>query len=293
MAAYGLGLQGWGASYEFQSTSQRPDAAAAIVGNLPFGVWNADAPTQIGQYPILARMVLRGDVATAPVLSVRRVSPENLDSADFDFSDTIRQGGDIKTFTGSVTAETLAAGRALVEFVDKTTPSTFPDMTKYKQGTVVTSATGQLKWDTAGGGLVTINTPGTQGYVGFARGKRLSFADVSIAPATSYASILVTAADPKSSLAQDNRVLISAVARNSNRGFRILTLDNRTIVDNGTPPIMLEPVRADVTFASRKISQVNILDQDGRLSGRTLPVTGGSFRIDSGKDQAIYYEVRF
>ena len=56
---------------------------------------------------------------------------------------------------------------------------------------------------------------------------------------------------------------------------------------------MLEPVRADVTFPGRKISQVNILDQDGRLSGRTLPVSEGRFTIDSGKDHAMYYEVRF
>ena len=129
--------------------------------------------------------------------------------------------------------------------------------------------------------------------MGFAGGKRLSFADLSIAPATPYASILITAADPKSNLANDKRVLISAVARNANKGFRMLTLDNRTIVDNGTAPIMLEPVRAEVAFAGRKISQVNILDQDGRLSGRTVPVSGGRFTIDSAQDHTIYYEVRF
>ena len=293
MAAYGMGLQGWGASYEFQSTSAKLDAASAIVGNLPFGVWNADVPTQLGQYPILARMILRGDVTTAPIISTRRVSPENLENGEFNFSDTVQQQGDIKTFTGSVPAESLAAGRAVVEFVDKTEPSTFPDMARYKQGTVITSATGQLKWDTAGGGLVTIDTPGTQGYVGFAQGKRLSFANLNIEPATPYASILITAADPKANLADDQRVLISAVARNSNKGFRILTLDNRTIVDNGTAPIMLEPVKADVTFAKRTIARVNVLDQDGRLSGRTLPVTDGRFTIDTAKDQTIYYEVVF
>ncbi len=293
LAAYGMGLQGWGASYEFQSTSRRPNAASEIVGNLPWGVWNADLPTQLGQYPILARMILRGDVATAPVISVRRVSPENLETGEFNFSDKVRQQGDIKTFTGSVPAESLAAGRALVAFVDKTTPSTLPEMAKYKQGTVITSATGQLKWDTAGGGLVTIDTPGTQGYVGFAQGRKLAFTDLSIQPATPYASILITAADPGANLAGGKRVLISAVARNSNKGFRVLALDNRTIVDNGTPPIMLEPVKAAVRFAHGTIAAVNVLDQDGRLSGRTLPVTGNAFTIDSAKDGAIYYEVRF
>jgi len=158
---------------------------------------------------------------------------------------------------------------------------------------VITSATGQLRWDKAGGGLVTIDTPGTQGYVGFAQGKRLSFANLNIEPATPYASILITAADPKANLADDQRVLISAVARNSNKGFRILTLDDRTIVDNGTAPIMLEPVKADVTLTKRRIARVNVLDQDGRRSGRTLAVTGGTFTIDSAQDQTIYYELVF
>jgi hypothetical protein len=157
-------------------------------------------------------------------------------------------------------------------------------------GSTITSATGQLKWD-SGSRLVTINTPGTQGYVGFAKGKTLTLGDVAIQPQTAYASILITAADIKHSLADDDRVLISAVARNSNDGFRILTLDNKTIVDNGRAPIMLEPVKADIVFQKRKIKQVNVLDQDGNPSGPTLEVSEGKFTIDSGKAHTIYYEV--
>jgi hypothetical protein len=166
-------------------------------------------------------------------------------------------------------------------------------MARYKHGTVITSATGELKWDTAGGGLVTIDTPGTQGYVGFAQGKRLAFTNLTIEPASSYASILITAADPKTTLANAPRVLISAIARNANNGFRISTLDNRTIIHNGAAPIMLEPVKADITFAKGAIAQVNVLDQDGKVSSRTLPVTDGRFTIDSAKDRTIYYEVLF
>ncbi|MCX5684172.1 MAG: hypothetical protein NT049_10860, partial [Planctomycetota bacterium] len=86
IAAYGMGLQGWDASYEFQS-----QAAGRMfsdrAGWPPWGVWEADTPTQLGQYPALARMVLRGDVKTSEVLSVRRVSPEELSSGTFTFSD--------------------------------------------------------------------------------------------------------------------------------------------------------------------------------------------------------------
>jgi hypothetical protein len=291
MAAYGMGLQGWGASYEFQSTSARINWGNTIVGNQPFGVWNADVPTQIGQYPILARMIHRGDVTTGPVISTRQVSPKNLATGEFDFSDTIQQQGDVKAFTGTVPAESLAAGRVLVEFVKDKPRSTFPDMNKYMQGTAIVSATQQLKWDTADGGFATIDTPGTQGYVGFAAGKSLAFGDITIKAATKYASILVTAESPKGLLSKDQRVLISAVARNSNKGFRILTLDGKTIVDNGTAPIMLEPVQAELSFSKRKVKQVNVLDQDGKRTNRTVPVKNGAFTIDTGRDMTLYYEV--
>ena len=50
IAAYGLGLQGWDASYEFQSQSaQRLFSDRA--GWPPWGVWEADVPTQLGQFP--------------------------------------------------------------------------------------------------------------------------------------------------------------------------------------------------------------------------------------------------
>jgi hypothetical protein len=56
---------------------------------------------------------------------------------------------------------------------------------------------------------------------------------------------------------------------------------------------LLEPVKATVSLAGRKIEAVNILDHDGRRTGRTLPVTDGRFTLDGSKDKAIYYEVVF
>src|SRR5262249_33055954 len=72
VAAYGLGLQGWDASYEFQSQAARRTFGDRV-GWPPWGKWEADTPTQVGQYPSLARMVLRGDVKEGPVISTRRV----------------------------------------------------------------------------------------------------------------------------------------------------------------------------------------------------------------------------
>jgi hypothetical protein len=82
------------------------------------------------------------------------------------------------------------------------------------------------------------------------------------------------------------------MARECNTGFTYFTPDNR-VLKNGGSPILLEPVKATVTIAGRQIEAVNVLDHDGRRTGRTLAVTDGHFMIDGAKDKAIYYEVVF
>jgi hypothetical protein len=289
-AAYGMGLQGWDASYEFQSQAAHR-MFSDRVGWPPWGVWEADVPTSLGQYPTLARMIYRGDVRESEVISTRRVSLEEMAAGTFAFSDKIVQQGDVKTFGGTVPAEALAAGRVVIEFTEKPRPSTFPDMAKYKQGTTITSATGQLAWDTAGQGCFTVNTAGTKAVVGFAEGREFSLGDgVRVSVACPYASIFITALDKGATLATARNVLVSAVARNSNSGFKYFVTDAKTI-DNGTKPIVLEPVKATIRIAGRKITAVNILDHDGRRTGRTLPVDGGGFTIDGAKDKALYYEI--
>ncbi len=291
IAAYGLGLQGWDASFEFQSQIN-PHTFNDRVGWPPWGVWEADVPTQLGQYPVLARMIYRGDVQEAEVISTRRVSRNDLATGQFNFSDRVRQQGDIKTFSGSVPAEALTAGRVVVEFTDQPQPSTFPDLTKYRQDSTIVSATKQLAWDTAGQGFFTVNTPGTKAVVGFAKNKPQHLGDVTIEVQCPYASVFLTATQPGAPLTTAKTALLSAVARNCNSGFKYFAVDGKTL-DNGKAPILLEPVKATVTLTDRPVAAVNVLDHSGRRSGKTLPVTNGHFTIDGAKDQALYYEVVF
>ena len=60
-------------------------------------------------------------------------------------------------------------------------------------------------------------------------------------------------------------------------------------LNNGNPPILLEPVKANIAITDRAIRSVNVLDHDGRRTGRTLPVKAGQFALDGTKDRAIYY----
>jgi hypothetical protein len=290
LAVYGMGLQGWDASYQFQSANIA-NSFSDIAGNFPWGVWNADVPTQIGQFPALARMIMRGDIQEGEVIGVRRVSPANLADGKFDFSDQVTQQGDVKSFTGNTPEEALAAGRLLVKFTDKDEPSTLPDMTKYLQDKMIVSTTNQLTWDYSGKGYFTVNSKATKAVVGFAENKQLELGECTFTVSCPYASIFLTSLEKGKDLSQTKSALLTAVARNSNSGFKIMTVDNR-VIDNGGSPILLEPVKARITCA-RPIAAVNVLDQDGQRTGKTLPVENNAFRINSAMEKTIYYEIVF
>ena len=291
MAAYGMGLQGWDSSYEFQSYAER-GGFAKLAGSFPIGVWDADTPAQIGQFPALSRMVMRGDVKEGPVISTRSVSLPELQAGKLSFSDTMAQSGDVKEFGGTVPAAALAAGRVVVQFTKEPQPSTLPDMTKYSKDGVITSATGQLTWDASDKGFFTVNTDGTKAVVGFAEGRTAALGNVDITLQCPYASVFLTALDKGATLATGKRALLSAVARNCNTGFTYFTPEGRYL-DNGKAPILLEPVKALIHVAGRDIASVKVLDFDGRETDRTLEVKDGAFTIDGTRDKALYYEVEF
>jgi hypothetical protein len=290
VAAYGLGLQGWDASYEFTSASNQQ--FAPIVGRQPFGVWQVDVPTQIGQFPVLARMIARGDVKESDVISVRHISPMALQTGEFSFSDKIEQSGDVKVFSGSVPPGALAIGRLGVQFDQDEQQTTFPDVAKYTSDGILHSTTGQLAWNTSGQGFITIDTPGTKGVVGFAGATMQNLQGLKIALHSPFASLLLTARERGETLATAKTALISVVARAANTGFEYLSV-NQQILDNGRPPMLLEPVSATLTFTGRTIDRVDVLDNSGYPTGTTLDAPNGTLAIDGARDKTIYYLVSF
>jgi len=291
IAAYGLGLQGWDASYEFQSHAMAT-AWEDHVGNLPWGVWSADVPTQVGQFPLLARMIARGDLREGAPIAMLNVTAKQLESGDLSFSDKGTANGDVKTLGGTVPPEALTLGKCVINYSKDAQGAVIPDISKAKSTGIFASNTGQLKWNANGQGFFSIDTYGTKGVVGFAGGKQNVLGDVSISVASPYASVLVTASGKTEILDNAKTALVCAVARNSNTGMSVFTLDN-SLRENGKGPILIEPVKATIGFAKRKIKQVNILDHDGKPTGKTLAVTGHSFTINEREDKTIYYEIVF
>ena len=180
LAAYGMGLQGWDASYEFQSQADAPDLRRHR-RQLPLGRLGGGRAHVAGPVPRPGphdlprrRQGGRGDLGAPrqpgrPGRGHASPSPTRWSSS-----------GDVKSFGGSVPPEALAAGRVVVEFTDKSQPSQLPDMSRYRHGSVIKSVTGQLAWDTSGKGFFTVNTAGTKAVVGFAGGKEQTLGDVKV-----------------------------------------------------------------------------------------------------------------
>ena len=202
------------------------------------------------------------------------------------------QEGDINTFGSADALAMLAAGRCVVQFNDKPTPPVEPDMTQYETGTVIHSNTGQLAWDSAHNGCFTIDTDGTKAVVGFGAGRTYQLGQVMITPQTPYASIILTAMEKGATLANAKSALLTAIARTESTGFTYNTLNGR-MMSPGTSPLLVEPVQADIAISGRGIAAVNVLSQNGALTGTTLPVRNGTIHLDTGKDKTMYYQVVF
>ena len=284
VAAYGMGLQGWDASYAYcNNMAQWNQGTRSPV----HGQWNTDTPLHLGLYPALSRMVHRGDVREGDVVSERSVHVPSLADGRLGFSESVEQAHDYKSFGGTVGPETIAAGRVVVDFADTPTPTTPPDLSDYLSedgdGQVIRSNTGQLAWHYGEGqrGYVAIDTDGTQGLVGFAGGRSHTFGEATIALESPFAVVLLTSLDRDAGIADARRLLLTTVANGQDVG------------EGRDARLYLEPVALELTLPGGRPFAVNVLDHHGHRTGKTLPVESGRVQIDGSKTRAMFYEIVF
>lgn len=289
IAAYGMGLQDWDMSYHFVSNG------TGFTGTLNYPKekkFNNLTPVGVGMYPVLSRMVLRGDITPGDVIAVRRTTVEQARTGEYDFTSTSVQTQDLKAFDGTPSQKALAVGQVLIEFPDTPTPSTILDWQKYRKGNTIHSSTGELAWTEGNNdqsGYIEINSQGTQGFAGFADNQSFDFNDLSITSHSPYSVVLATAQGQTNTLADDKKVIIVAMSRAHNTG---MSFDKDLIVSVGRAPTLLEPVKADVTF-KRQPKRISVLNHDGEKTGTTLPLQQGSVSLDTGRDKSPYYLVEF
>ncbi|MDZ7721276.1 MAG: hypothetical protein U5R06_00245 [candidate division KSB1 bacterium] len=285
IAAYGLGLQGWDASYAFASDTPRFTETLHTPG-----VYNVMSPMQLGLYPALARMIYRGDVRESQSVFVRHIHIPSLQQGKLGFYESVEQDWDQKSIQGVVPPQALAAGRVAVEFTDSFQPTRPTELSEYHvQEELIRSVTGQLEWHTSGQGFVSINTAGTKGVIGFAQNKNIDLGVVRFDVETPFAVVLLTSMDRMQPIESADRLLLTTVARARNTDMRF-NPDKTKLLEAGHAPILMEPVKMRMHL-SRNISEIYALDHAGgdRIAG--LPVNGQDIVIDGESYQTLYYEI--
>lgn len=291
ISAYGMGLNGWDVSYLFQN-GDRGGFSKIVYDSR----WDVMTPQTLGLFPAIARQVYRDDVWESSLLAVRNVHVPSLIEGKLGFSETMTQDNDIKVFDGDkVPSQALAVARTVVDFTDTYQETPAFDLRPYQKGDALVSSTGQLEW-VAGkskhDGHFTLNTPASKAVVGFAQGLSCSLGDVTIESQTNFAAIYVTAQEKDRDIASSSNILIMAIARARNTGQEF-DAEVDTLVAKGDAPILLEPVKAMITLRKEGQPKVVLLDHDGLLTDKTIPVEDGRILIDGQRDQTPYYLVQY
>lgn len=285
-AFYGMGLQGWDASYHFLNSHTR------IGDGWPnLSCYVTDTPHYIGQFPAIAFALHHRHVAEAPIAAGRRVRRDDLflglDVLSQDFSGG---GYDAKALQGNLATpmEALAIGRVTTRFDGS--KSERVDLDRYwdKAAKVVRSMTGQLLWD-YGRQVVTVRTPKTQAIIGRAGGASFDLPGVRVAVKTPFVSLIFTPLD-NVDLAASRHILITAMARDKQTGSRY-SADGTELQVIGGPPLLMEPVQAAIRLKGVPPERITALDVYGVPTSREVGVKNGVFVID-GRYRTYYYEVK-
>lgn len=285
---YGMGLQGWDASFHFGSDN--PHFTATI--HSP-GVYNVTSPTQMALYPAMARMIYRGDVEEGKLASTRNVHIESLADGKVGFAEYIVQGYDDKYITGDVPSEALAVGKLAVEFTSKFKKTKKTNFSKFwnQEEKWIKSNTGQLYWDYADKGYFTLNTPYSKAVVGFCENQEIDLEDIKIETSNPFAVILVTSLEKDKTLDKSKHILVTAIARAVNTGMKY-NEDHSELLEVGEAPILLEPVDLKISLKKEGEPKIHILDHVGRRTEQQIIVKDKNEIMLEGKStKTIYYEI--
>ncbi|SHM58327.1 hypothetical protein SAMN04488057_102223 [Cyclobacterium lianum] len=290
IAAYGLGLQGWDASFSFavDQPSYTPTIQTAPWG----GVYNVTSPTQLALYPALAMMIYRGDIIEGETIVDRKVNFDALEAGLSFFDERVIQDQDRKVFKTNFPTEAMAAGRVTLTFTDEDLTDEIGNIAAFKQDGGIVSNTGQLYWTEENRGHFTINSAGTKGLVGFAKNKKVDLGPFSIQTGNEFAVILLSSMDPDKGLEETDRILVTTMARAKNTGMEY-NKNKTELLDPGEAPVLIEPVSVELSLPDNRTFSVHVLDHTGNRTGKTLTTGGNRIRINGGETRAIYYEIEF
>jgi len=289
MAFYGMGLQGWDASYHFAGSR-------SYMGNgwPSMNSYVTETPHYIGQFPALAFAIYNNHFDEGSIVAARRLATDNI-FAGIDALQQIqgRSGYDESELLGqgNIPVEALAIGRVTLKIEDGQAPSQLASLSGWwdRATQTVRSNTGQLAWDYARR-VVVVQSDKTQGIIGFAAGETYDLPGVTIRNIdTPFVSLLLTPLDNRP-LVESEHILITAMARDKQYGATYNN-DGTELLDAGGPPLLLEPVQATISIKGGPLASVKVVDVYGVPTDLDVHRDiDNTFRID-GRYASYYYEV--
>jgi hypothetical protein len=291
VAMYGMGLQGWDASYEFASNRAGFSKGLSSDGG---GVYNTDSPLQMGLYPALARMIYRRDIHEAEVIATRNVHVPSLAQGQLGFQEKVSQQFDVKEFDGDVPAKALAVGRTVVAFTESFRPTAKVDLSGYhdERNHLLTATTKQLQWHYGKQPYVVLNTPASKAVVGFAADQKHDLNECSLSVTTPFAVILITATEKDKILKTSKKWLITAVARARNTNMSYNETGTQ-LLQKGVPPLLLEPVDFTLTLLKERKAVLRALDHDGIATLQQQVFDGRVIAVKGERWKTMYYTLSF
>lgn len=282
LAAY-AGFLDWDAVVWYTFEPKRDAAWAPYVGD-PFDL-SLD-PVKMPQLAAGALMYLRGDIARAKITVERSYSRDQVTDArrapdlerpfftpGFPASVPLLHGIRVKSFDGAPTTAVNA-------------PVTGP----------LASDTGQLVWSGYEHqmGLVTIDSPRSQGLVGFVRKNEASVTNLAARVRNDFCAIVLNALEGES-IARAPRLLLTTGTRVENTGMQWDAARAR-VTEQGRSPTLVEPLTGTVILknlagARRVLAQP--LDGSGHRLGEPIAAnnTAAGWEIPVGQPVTTWYEV--
>ncbi len=148
-------------------------------------------------------------------------------------------------------------------------------------------------WDPSHGRLV-IETPFTQGLVGWVGDQSVSLGQIEVQCANRFAVVIASSATSEP-IASTKRLLVSAIGRIEPTGYRWVDTWKRQVADPGRPPFLQEPIRARVVWRHKGGASAFVVDNDGKRQAPIkldrLPNGQGHTLMIDGKTAAFHWEL--
>jgi hypothetical protein len=238
--------------------------------------WQVGGPAVMGQFPGTNLLYRRGDVVEAPVVVREGRSEDSLMALE---SAIIVQGSgfdptrdsvyDPEQGSGKLGMQAALVGKVELAFGDSDQDFVHPELAA-RMGDVsgrITSITDEVEL-AAGPGVVTVNTPRSQGATGYLQNAgEIALADVTIRMHNAFGAVLAISLDGLP-LAQSGKVLIQAATvekpyRFATQPATILSQPAQRITDLGTVPFNMQLIDGEVQMAGFSGASATYLDANG------------------------------